>query len=286
MSIMNVLVLGLATIGAVQARPKAYSFETPSIILPQPTPIPGYGVEPTSAPPAPSTPPPADNSQLFRDLFSAPTAIKRFQRLLTTKGESLLTGEALKALVVFDFNNAKPAPGAKGGATKAANIETFPILTGLDMSTTMGFLGPCGMNSPHVHPRATEFLTVVEGAVKFGYVLENGLVKAGNNAEISGSLSRFQGTVFPMGSIHYQINEDCAPASFVATLDKEDPGTLTIAPSFFGLNKDVVSATLGYPQSLDGKDINAFRKSIPANIALSIDSCLKKCNIDPNAAPK
>ena len=238
----------------------------------------------TSPPSPPASPPPAaDNTELIEKLLTAPSSIRRFQRLLTNKGEKLLDAEELKPLTVFDFNNAKPNAGAKGGATKSASIETFPILTGLGISTTVGFIKPCGMNSPHVHPRATEFLTVVEGKMSFGYILENGLVKPGNKAEISGTLNKFQGTVFPMGSIHYQINEDCVPATFVASLNGEDPGTSTIAPNFFGLNKNVVSATLGFPESLNGKDIESFRADIPANIALSIDECLKKCNIDPKA---
>jgi hypothetical protein len=302
MSIISILVAGLA-IGSVQALP--WSWDEPSIKLPSPTPIaaPILGAEPPTSPspapsasapapsaPAPSAPAPApaapNNTDLFRDLFSAPTSIKRFQRLLTTGGEApeLLSVDELKPFVTFDFNGGKPI--GKGGITKSANIDSFPILIGQDISTTVGFLGACGMNAPHVHPRAAEFLTVVEGAIKFGYILENGFVAAGKPAEVSGSLSKFQGTVFPMGSIHYQINEDCAPANFVATLNSVDPGTSTIAPNFFALNKEVVSATLGFPESLDGKDIETFRKSIPANIALSIDACLKKCGIDPNAAPK
>jgi hypothetical protein len=295
MSIMNILIAGLA-IGSVQALP--WSWDEPSIKLPSPTPMtaPVLGAEPTTAPPSPAPPappaPPAattpNNTELFRDLFSAPTSIKRFQRLLTTGGGApeLLSAEKLKPLIAFDFNNAKPATGAKGGATKSANIDTFPILIGQEISTTVGFLGPCGLNSPHIHPRSAEFLTVVEGAIKFGYILENGFVAPGKPSEVSSALSKFQGTVFPMGSIHYQVNEDCAPATFVATLNSQDPGTSTIAPNFFALNKEVVSATLGFPESLDGKDIETFRKSIPANIALGIDACLRKCGIDPNAAPK
>jgi hypothetical protein len=92
------IVAGLMTVMAVQA-------------LPQP-----QAAQP-SATPAPAAP--ANNADLFRDLFNAPTAIKRFQRLLTS-GESLLTGEALRKLTVFDFNPAKPAAGAKGGATLSA----------------------------------------------------------------------------------------------------------------------------------------------------------------------
>ena len=147
----------------------------------------------------------------------------------------------------------------------------------MGISTTLGFLDACGINTPHVHPRATEFLTVVEGEIDFGYILENGLVVAGQNAEIAGTLSKFQGTVFPQGSIHYQINNQCKPAAFVATLNNENPGTSQMAQNFFGLNPDVVNATLGFPKNIDGKNIEEFRKYLPVNIAQSVDICLKKC---------
>ncbi|KAF2195518.1 spherulin-1B precursor [Zopfia rhizophila CBS 207.26] len=269
--ITKVLIGALAAVGSAQAYPQQSSGFATSVIP---------SATATGATPAPTQ----DNSALLRDLFTAPTAIKRFQRLLTAAGEKLLSAEELKKLVVFDFNNAQPNPGAKGGATKSANIETFPILTDLGISTTLGFLDACGMNTPHIHPRATEFLTVVEGQIDFGFILENGLVKAGNNAEVAGHLDKFQGTVFPMGSIHYQVNPDCKPATFVATLNSGDPGTSQVAQNLFGLNKDVVNATLGFPASVAGKDIESFRKTIPANIALGIDACLKKCGIDPAKA--
>ncbi|PSN64485.1 RmlC-like cupin, partial [Corynespora cassiicola Philippines] len=261
LTITKALVAGLATFGAVQALP-----QQPRAAPPATTPIP-------PAPPATE-----DKVKLFGDLFTAPTAVKRFQRLLTDAG-SLISGDALKQRVVFDFNGAQPAKGALGGATKAANIETFPILTGLGLSTTVGFLDACGMNTPHVHPRATEFLTLTSGTLDFGYVLENGLVDAGNNAEVANRLQQFQGTVFPMGSIHYQVNPNCEPATFVASLNSEDPGTSQVAQGFFGLNAGVVDATLGFPGQINGKNFEEFRGVIPANIARGIDECLVKCGL-------
>jgi hypothetical protein len=157
------------------------------------------------------------------------------------------------------------------------NIDTFPILTDLGLSTTVAFLNPCGINTPHVHPRATEFLTVVQGAISFGMILENGLVDAGNKAEINGTLQTFQGTVLPVGSIHYQFNPTCEPAVFVATLNSEDPGTSQVAQGFFGLNGEVVNATLGFPKTLDGRDIESFRQRLPANLAQAVDTCLAAC---------
>ncbi|OCK74656.1 RmlC-like cupin [Lepidopterella palustris CBS 459.81] len=265
--IFTKIVVAALAVGAAQAYPNAPYALTPTTF--------STLVAPSTAPIAT----PVDNTALIIELETAPTAIKRFQRLLTAAGEKLLSVADLQKFVVFDFNGAVPAPGSKGGAAKAANIETFPILTELGISTTVAFLGPCGMNSPHIHPRATEFLTVVEGEIDFGFILENGLVNAPNPSEITGHLTKFQGTVFPLGSIHYQVNPTCAPATFVATLNSDDPGTSQIAQNFFGLNSGVVNATLGFPQTLNGEDLETFRKAIPANLALGIETCLKKCGI-------
>lgn len=260
--ITKILIGALATLSAVQALPQQeYKPSTTTTT-----------VVPTAT--ANSTAP--ANDALIAQLMTLPTAIKRFQKLLTSAGERLLSPEEVRKQTVFNFNGAPRAPKAKGGATKAANIDSMPILTGLGISTTVGFLNGCGMNSPHVHPRATEFLTVTKGQLEFGYILENGLVKQGS-AEVSGKLGEYEGTVFPMGSIHYQFNPTCEPAIFVASLNSEDPGTSQVAQNFFGLNGNVVNATLGFPKTLDGRDIEQFKSQIPANIAQAIQSCVASC---------
>jgi hypothetical protein len=90
--------VALAVVGAAQSQPHSSS----------------SCVSTTDAQPV-ATP----NAQLSDDLLPASTGIKRLQRLLV-QGGSLLTGEALRKLIVFDFNGAQPANGALGGATKSA----------------------------------------------------------------------------------------------------------------------------------------------------------------------
>lgn len=82
---------------------------------------------------------------------------------------------------------------------------------------------PCGMNTPHTHPRATEILYLVNGEIETGFIEENGARFVHN------TLKKGQGTLFPQGSIHYQINVGCDPVLFVAALNDEDPGTTQIA---------------------------------------------------------
>ena len=80
------------------------------------------------------------------------------------------------------------------------------------------------MNTPHTHPRAAEFLFVAtEGEMEAGFIEENGA------RFVSNVLTQGQGTIFPKGSIHYQINLGCEPLTFAAALSDEDPGASQIA---------------------------------------------------------
>lgn len=80
-----------------------------------------------------------------------------------------------------------------------------------------------------------------------------------------------------MGSIHFQFNDACESATFVASLNSEDPGTSQVAQNFFALDAGVVNATLGFPKTIDGKNIEQFRKAIPPNLAQDVDNCFVKC---------
>ncbi len=83
---------------------------------------------------------------------------------------------------------------------------------------TLGFLGPCGFNTPHVHPRSSEFNVVVEGRLMAEFTLENGA------RTVTNEVDRLQATVFPMGALHTEWNPDCGNAVFVAGFADEDPG--------------------------------------------------------------
>ncbi|KAF1809079.1 RmlC-like cupin [Eremomyces bilateralis CBS 781.70] len=221
-------------------------------------------------PPAPSVD--------FTKLLTQPTLVDRFKQLVTRDGK-LLPEDELRSVVSFDFNPPKPAPGAKGGAVNLANTKNWPILAESGISVAVGFLGACGINTPHVHPRAAELLTVTSGEVDFGYILENGLVDAGEKSEIVGKLGPLQAALFPMGSIHYQVNPTCNDATFVAALNNEDPGASQIAQNFFGLDGETIEAVLGFPEQFDGDRIEEFRSKIPANVARNVEQCLEKCKI-------
>lgn len=79
------------------------------------------------------------------------------------------------------------------------------------------------MNTPHTHPRATELNYVVSGNFTTGFFAENGA------QTVLGTVGPGQMSVFPRGSIHFEANLGCEPATFVAAFGDEDPGVLQIA---------------------------------------------------------
>ena len=117
-------VLRLTAIGATLAYPHSVSCSTSVSTQLAPLPASSSATTFTSMSTSTSTSTRDASPQLFQDIFSAPTVIKRFQRLLV-QGGSLLTGDALRRLIVFDFNGAQPASGALGGAAKATVRTTL-----------------------------------------------------------------------------------------------------------------------------------------------------------------
>lgn len=181
---------------------------------------------------------------------------------------------------VFDFNQPR-GKGGLGGDTFAANRKTFPALVGAGSSMVLGFLGPCGFNTPHVHPRGTELQVVTAGRIITEMVVENGVFRDNDKAKgrrvITNEVKTNQMTPFYQGSVHAQYNPDCEPANFVASLTSEDAGTGQVVEEIFALSGEVVQAAFG--QAVDGAAVEQFKGAIPASIAKGVEACLAKCGI-------
>lgn len=228
---------------------------------------------------------------LAKNLNSDLTQVDRLQELLSVNhaGSVPLTDpQQVHDQLAFDF---KAAPtGGDGGRILVATEKNFPLLVGENIAGAVAFIEPCGMNSPHTHPRATEFLTVVEGELEVGFVMENGLFAAAAkdiNAlafPFNTTLKQFEATIFPQGSIHFQFNPTCERSIFVAALNSADPGTSQIAQNFFTLDEEIVDIALGVTggqrvNKLDPSSVDQFRNNLPANLVRAVDSCKAKCGM-------
>ncbi|KAK6539409.1 hypothetical protein TWF694_009634 [Orbilia ellipsospora] len=204
------------------------------------------------------------NLELIASLVTAPLQLDRI---------ALLKDEDF----IFDFRN---PPGeiqvatGNGGRTVIANRKTLPALIGTGSGMTMGFLGPCGFNTPHTHPRATELNVPVVGSLNTSLILENGV------RVINSHVDTFQMHVFPQGAIHQEFNPECGETIFVAGFNSEDFGTNQVADNFFKLPDQVIQAAVGGVITVDGRDIDQFKNMIPKNIAIGVEECLTKCGLN------
>lgn len=61
---------------------------------------------------------PSEVKKLIAELKVEPTRFDRFHDILTSDGQTLLTGQELADATVFDFNTGYPVPGGEGGTVQ------------------------------------------------------------------------------------------------------------------------------------------------------------------------
>ncbi|CAM9880261.1 unnamed protein product [Laminaria digitata] len=140
---------------------------------------------------------------------------------------------------VFNLGGPEPDNLINNFQLRGVNLNQLPALEGQGISMALVNLGPCAINLPHIHPRATEMLYTIAGnQLRVAFVEENG----GEGAVVN---DLYQGDVafFPQGLIHYQQNLDCEPATFLAALNSEDPGVVTITTRFFELPSEAIQVS-------------------------------------------
>ncbi|KAJ7651133.1 RmlC-like cupin [Roridomyces roridus] len=182
--------------------------------------------------------------------------------------------DILETQFVFDFFNSPNKTVGAGGEIVLASSATFPAIVGNGAAMAIGILEPCGMNTPHTHPRATEIQFNVNGTLQTGMITENGA------RFIMTELKPGQMTIFPQGSVHFQFNDGCSPALFVSGFNSEDPGALQIAQRFLGLPADIIAATLG---DIGVEEVIGVADIVPDNAALGTDACLQRCGLKRTA---
>ena len=86
--------------------------------------------------------------------------------------------------------------------------------------------------------------------------------------------------------MHWEFNDHCESAVFVASLGNEDPGVSRSAQNFFINPQEVVEADLSYPDWFKGINTTDFRAQLPAAFAQGAKECYTRCGLtwDPNYA--
>mmetsp|Transcript_19693 Transcript_19693/g.25959 ORF Transcript_19693/g.25959 Transcript_19693/m.25959 type:complete len:226 (-) Transcript_19693:53-730(-) len=179
---------------------------------------------------------------------------------------------------VFDLKGEAVTPG-EGGMAQPVEVNAMPALYGEKMAMTLFTIEPCGINLPHVHPRATEMIYVISGAggnpqdqrknLQTAFLEENGgrtIVNLVGDGEV---------TFFPEGLIHYQQNLGCEPIQFLSALNSEDPGVVTITTRLFTLPDEALASSFG----IEIPEVQMLREGLPNNPADGIAECMQRCGM-------
>ena len=267
--------IGLALVGFFVATSTASLFEV-------------WQQSPLAASPSqPSATSTASLKELQEQLILAPSNIDREAILFPNPPDA--------SNITFQFKNASHV-APTGGEVVLVSVDTLPALIGTHVSAAIGFIDACGLNVPHSHPRANEFLTVVQGRLTGGLILQSNPSLAGRANDsipnpttpqpmVTADLSNFTGMLFPQGLVHFQFNPTCEPAVFAAAFDSQDSGRVQIANTFFSIREDdVLRAALGDPETIHAGQIDRLRGHIPDSFAELIDGCAKRCGIATSQA--
>jgi hypothetical protein len=114
------------------------------------------------------------------------------------------------------------------------NVINFPGLNTLGVSLSRIDYGPLGVNTPHLHPRATEHLTVLEGTLYLGFVTSNPVPPS----------------IFQMNLAHDK------PAAALSSLSSQNPGVTTIASAVFGSDPPISDDVLARAFQVEKKLID------------------------------
>jgi len=137
------------------------------------------------------------------------------------------------------------------------NSTTFPALNTLGVAMGRIDFAQGGLNPPHLHPRASEMLTVIEGTLYAGFVSSN--LQAGGNKLYAKVLNKGDIFVFPQGLIHFQLNIGSTPAVANVAFGSQTPGLVTIANAVFRSTPSIMDDVLTKGFQVDEKVTEALR---------------------------
>ncbi|EAT76688.2 hypothetical protein HBH56_244840 [Parastagonospora nodorum] len=172
---------------------------------------------------------------------------------------------------VYNFNQ-HPNFNSPTGAVLIADAASFPALTTQGMTISILKLAGCGMLPPHLHPRAANLVTAMNGSTTTWMISENGV------ETVKTELTAMKMTIFPAGSLHMMQNNGCEPVVLISALNSEDAGTLNVLPSLWTVQPDIIRAGFG----AEGMNTQSTGQNIPpvgTGAIIGSAECKKRCGI-------
>ena len=220
----------------------------------------------------------------------------------------------------FDFTpngSHSNAANGLGGQAYLADVTTFPVLMGTGLSVAIGYLNPCGLDSIHLHNRASEMVLLVSGvSLKTGFVLEDGFgkhsfSKLGHHTsidipqtcrstrqsactkELSARKAHSIGSSTTIASLPSSLHRFRTRILVFLALRRTSSsvslsmgrmvywhGTFADLTNFLRLDpQEIVDADLAYPPWLDNVNTTDYRALLPAAFAQGAKECYTRCGL-------
>ncbi|KAL8027281.1 hypothetical protein ABFX02_14G085100 [Erythranthe guttata] len=144
--------------------------------------------------------------------------------------------------------NAGATNNTVGSLVAGANVLRIPGLNTLGISLGRIDYAPYGLNPPHVHPRATEVVFVLEGELDVGFITTANIL-------YSKTIKKGEVFVFPKGLVHFQKNNGKSTAAVIAAFNSQLAGTQSIAAALFGAVPPVPDNVLSEAFQIRVKDV-------------------------------
>ncbi|ERN02090.1 hypothetical protein AMTRI_Chr02g265870 [Amborella trichopoda] len=140
----------------------------------------------------------------------------------------------------------------QGSLVTPANVNQIPGLNTLGVSMARIDYAPGGQNPPHTHPRATEIVFVLQGALDVGFITSTEVF-------VSKTITKGEIFVFPRGLVHFQRNNGEVPAAVIAAFNSQFPGTVSIALNLFTAMPPVPDDVLAKAFQVGTKEVEKIK---------------------------
>ncbi|CAN4091141.1 unnamed protein product [Withania somnifera] len=151
-----------------------------------------------------------------------------------------------------------PTPTNLGFAVNILNVNRMPGLNTLGISMARADLEPFGLISPHIHPRASELIHVLEGTIYVGFTVPD-LKNPFKSRLFAKVLNPGDVFVIPQSMIHIQYNLGTTNATHLSSFNSQNPGVHMIPYQLLGSNPPILEDVLVKSFQLDKKVIKHLR---------------------------
>ncbi|KAL2643934.1 hypothetical protein R1flu_011521 [Riccia fluitans] len=118
------------------------------------------------------------------------------------------------------------APGETG--SKKATVVEFPALDGLGISFFLMSFAPGGVLPPHLHPRGSKLIYMIQGTLTVGFM-------DSNHKLYNSTLEEGDVYVVPRALVHYMANLDGhKETKVIFAFSSSNPGSIRLPENLFG----------------------------------------------------